>query len=298
MASLMSRFFRMVLKSWAIREFDTTATVEQQRAVVEKFANRMPFPHQIQIEDLIIGNMHAEWLRVPDCLQDQVIFYLHGGAYYLGSCSSSRGLAARLALAAGANAFLIDYRRAPEHKFPAALEDVKLAYSWLLGQGISSSQIVIVGESAGGGLALATLLALLDEQAALPAAAVCISPWIDLTNTGESYLTRVDVDPWQTTREDHHRSARMYIEENDPRNPLISPLYGDMQGLPQLLIHVGDHEVLLSDSTRLAERARTDGVDVTLRVWDRMWHVFHSLGEWMPESRRAIQEIGVFIRDS
>jgi monoterpene epsilon-lactone hydrolase len=294
MASLRSRFFRMMVEMSGKRLFDASVSVEQQRAMLEKSVSHSPLPRGISIEGITIGEMHAEWLRVLDSRPGYVLFFLHGGAYYLGSCHTTRPLAARVALAAKTDAFLIDYRLAPENPFPAALDDATAAYRWLLDQGIQPDYIVIGGESAGGGLALATLLALRDAGDPLPAAAVCLSPWTDLANTGESYQTRAKGDPLRNL--DTGRSAAMYVGDDDPKNPLISPLYGDLRGLPPLLIHVGDHEMLLSDSTCLADHAREAGVPVTLKVWDGMWHVFQSMGNLMPESRRAIQEIGDFVR--
>jgi acetyl esterase/lipase len=194
------------------------------------------------------------------------------GAYALGSIETHREFVSRLARASGMRALLIDYRLAPEHPFPAALEDAVAAYHWLIAQGFEASRVLIAGDSAGGGLALAALLALKDAGEGLPAGAVCISPWTDLSSTAESIRTkaRVDVVLNPDTLEIY---AWRYAGEHDLRSPLISPLYADLSGLPPLLIQVGSDEILLDDATRLAARAREVGVEVTLRVWPEMFHV-------------------------
>jgi monoterpene epsilon-lactone hydrolase len=297
MTSIQSRFLRGMLKSWARRAFDRKKSLEEQRTALEKFASRMPMPRMVQIEPRKIGDMHGEWLHTREGEKGGTILYLHGGAYKMGSCITSRALAGRIALAAGMDALLIDYRLAPEDPFPAALEDAKLAYNWLLEKEISADKITLVGESCGGGLALSTMLALREANRPLPSAAVCMSPWVDLANSGESYQSRLKLDPWGLGKEDYDRSTRMYAGEHYPCDPLISPIYGDLHGLPPMLVQVGDHEVLRSDSIQLAEKAERAGVEVRLEVWDGMWHVFQATGEWMPESKRAIKEIGELIRN-
>ena len=195
----------------------------------------------------------------------------------------------------GCRALVIDYRLAPEHPFPAALEDTIAAYRWLLEQGISHSRIVLVGFSAGGGLALSTLVSLRDAHVPLPAGAVLISPWTDLAGTGESVVTRAEADPWLTDEMNQYHAA-LYANGKDLRHPLISPLYADMQGLPPLLIHVGSDEIMLDDSRRVAERAKAAGVEVTLEVWEGLWHVFHAFAYRLAEGKEAIEKIGQFIR--
>jgi acetyl esterase/lipase len=198
-------------------------------------------------------------------------------------------------LASGVRVLLIDYRLAPEHPFPAALEDAAVGYQWLLAQGIPPSQIVIGGDSAGGGLALSTLLRLRDHAIALPAAGVLLSPWADLTMSGPSMQTRAEIDPL-CSEAALRRAAHWYLAGADPTHPLASPVFADPQGLPPLLIQVGDHEVLLSDATRLAEQAQARGIEIVVEVWDELWHVFQSWASALPEARGAIEHIGTFIR--
>jgi acetyl esterase/lipase len=205
-----------------------------------------------------------------------VVLYLHGGGYVIGSPRSHRHLAAAVAAAGQASALLLDYRRAPAHPSPAAVDDATAAYRWLLDQGIAPGHIVIGGDSAGGGLTVATLLALRDARLPLPAGGVCISPWVDLTFSGASYRTRAAVDPI-VTRPGIDEMARAYFGATSARAPLASPLFADLRGLPPLLIHVGSDEVLLDDAVQLADRAKAAGVDATLECPDPEWcrHIDH-----------------------
>jgi epsilon-lactone hydrolase len=201
---------------------------------------------------------------------------------------------AHIARAAQSRAMAVDYRLAPEHPFPAALQDCLTAYRWLLKNGTTPQQVVIAGDSAGGNLTLSTLLALRDAGEPLPAAAVCISPATDLARTGESFRTRKD--PLLSTRF-VNTMIPLYIGDQDPRQPLISPHYAQLDGFPPLLIHVGDDEILLSDSVRLAEHARSAGVDVHLDIYPGMWHVWHLFVPFLPEARQAVDAIGLFIQN-
>ncbi len=221
------------------------------------------------------------------------MLYLHGGGYVIGSPRSHRHLAAAIATAAGSSALLLEYRCAPEAPFPAAVDDAVAAYRWLLDQGVSAGGIAIAGDSAGGGLTVATLLALRDAGLALPAAGVCISPWVDLTCSGASYATKAVADPI-VKRAGVDEMARAYLGAADRRTPLASPLFADLRGLPPLLIQVGSEEVLLDDSVQLAERARAAGVDTTLEVWDQMIHVWHWFLPLLDEAEEAVAAVGRF----
>jgi acetyl esterase/lipase len=256
--------------------------------------DRLRVPEGTKIEEIEIAGLPAEWITPPD-YDDRIILYLHGGAYTVGSCASHRGLVGHIAQAGRARLLLPEYRLAPEHPFPAALDDAVKVYRALLDEGMTPESLVLAGDSAGGGLTLSTLVALRDQGDPLPAAAVLISPWTDLAASGESIQSRAAKDPW--LRADRvAQTAAHYHAHVDPRDPRVSPLYADLHGLPPLLIQVGDHEILLCDSTRLAERAEDAGVDVTLEVWEGMWHVWHIMVGWMPESQIAIDRIGRFVR--
>ena len=244
------------------------------------------------IEGLPAG-LSAEWIMPSHSTRDKVIFYTHGGGYVSGSCTDHRGFVAKLAKWSGISALLFEYRLVPEHPYPAAVEDTLTAYRWLLSQGFSSSQIVIVGESAGGGLCLAAILALRDQGLPLPAAAVAMSPMTDLKLTGESYRTKARecVSPPGMAEV----CSKYYAGENDPGLPGISPLYGGLHGFPPLLIYVGEYETLLDDSTRFAEKAQAAGVDVTLRVGEKMFHCYPLLAPLFPEATLGMDEICKFI---
>ena len=272
----------------------SSLTIAQRRAQYERAERAFPTPADVVIERLN-APCPAEWLQPPGARADAAVLYLHGGGYVIGSPRSHRHLVAAIARAAGTSALLPDYRLAPEHPFPAALEDAVAAYRWLLERGIAPEHIVVAGDSAGGGLAVATLLALRDRELPRPAAGVCISPWVDLTCSGGSYATRAAADPI-VKREGIDAMATAYLGGEDARTPLASPLFADLRGLPPLLIHVGDDEVLLDDSVKLAERARKAGVDATLEVWPKMVHVWHWFFPMLDEGHAAIDRIGEFVR--
>jgi monoterpene epsilon-lactone hydrolase len=290
MLSLRARFVRSFLRG-VVRPFFLRGTVEDWR---RRWPQSRP-PAGVRIELAAGGEIRAEWL-IPLHAGETVIYYLHGGAFVMGSPGTHRRLMARLARAAQSRALVLDYRLAPEHPFPAALDDCVAGYRWLLARGVRAVDIVIAGDSAGGNLALATLLVLRDAGDPLPAACACISAATDLTRSGDSHTTRVEDEVVLSPR--FLRTVdELYRSDVDARNPLASPLFADLRGLPPLLMHVGSHELLLDDSLRFAASARAAGVDVTLVVWQGLWHVFHTFVS-VPEARRALDEIGAFARRS
>ena len=268
-------------------------TIAERRAQYERAEKVFPTPPEVKVERVTAPAAPAEWLRPPSAAPGRVVLYLHGGGYVIGSPRSHRHLAAAIATAAGSSALLLEYRCAPESPFPAALDDAVAAYRWLLDQGVSAGGIAIAGDSAGGGLTVATLLALRDAGLPLPVAGVCISPWVDLTCSGASYATKADADPI-VKRAGVDEMARAYLGARDRRTPLASPLFADLRGLPPLLIQVGSEEVLLDDSVQLAERARAAGVDTTLEVWDQMIHVWQWFLPMLDEAEEAVAAIGRF----
>lgn len=270
-------------------------TTAERRAQYERAEKVFPTPPDVKVERVNVPAAPAEWLRPPSATPGRVVLYLHGGGYVIGSPRSHRHLAAAIAGAAGASALLLDYRLAPEHPFPAAVEDATAAYRWLLDQAIAPEHIVIAGDSAGGGLTVATLLALREARVPLPAGGVCISPWVDLTCSGASYATKAAADPI-VRRAGVEEMARAYLGATPPRTPLASPLFADLRGLPPLLIHVGSDEVLLDDAVQLAERAKAAGVDATLEIYDRMIHVWHWFLPMLDEAQTAVEAIGRFVR--
>jgi epsilon-lactone hydrolase len=269
--------------------------IEQQRQVLDGMGAQAQLPEAVTVERRPLAGLHTEWFSPPGCSTDRVLLHLHGGGYVMGSCTSHRALTSQLAVACGMQAALPEYRLAPEHPFPAALDDAVGAYVALLDGGIAPDRIVLLGDSAGGGLTLTTLCALRDAGTPLPAAAVLLSPWTDMTFSGESLRTRAEVDPWLTP-ELLDPMRQHFARAFDPKDPKISPLFADLRGLPPMLVHAGDHEILLSDSTRLVERAKEAGVTVELEVWPELWHVFHLFAPVLPDANDALSKIGAFVR--
>jgi epsilon-lactone hydrolase len=249
----------------------------------------------VTCERVSAGGVEGEWISPADAPLDEAILYFHGGGFRIGSVASHRDLIAQIAVASGCRVLAINYRLAPEHRFPAALDDALAAYGWMLGQGLTPGNVAFAGDSAGGNLVLAAMLALRERGLPLPIAAVLMSPWTDLAATGTSYVTRAEVDPI------HQRPMILALAKNylggqgDPCDPLVSPLYADLAGLPPLLIQVGDRETVLDDSVMFADLARAAGVDVHLEVWDGMIHVFQMFGAELPEAHRAIASIAGFL---
>jgi len=270
------------------------ASTEEMRAAYEEI---VPGPEpDIKSEPVSANGVKAEWITAPGAATDRAVLYLHGGGYVMGSLNTHRDLMGRISRAAQARVLGLDYRLAPEHPFPAAVDDAVAGYRFLLAQGLRPARIAVAGDSAGGGLTLATLVAARDAGLPMPAGAVCLSPWVDLEGIGESMKTRADVDP-VASPEGIGMLAQAYLAGKDLRTPLAAPLYADFKGLPPLLIQVGDHEVLLDDSTRVADRARAAKIKVTLEVWPEMIHVWQAFASFLPEGQQAIEGIGKFIRE-
>ncbi len=267
--------------------------IAQRRTLMEKLSFRVA--EDVAVETLTVNGRGAEWLRAPGVDATRVLLYLHGGGYVMGSPNTHRSLAGELSRAAGAAVLLPDYRLAPEAPFPAAVDDAVAVYQWLLAQSHDPQRLAIAGDSAGGGLTAATLIALRDRSLPLPRAAVCLSPWSDLNCSNASYQTRAAADPMITTA-DITMMAQAYLNGADPKSPLASPNRADLRGLPPLLIHVGRDEVLLDDAVVLHEAARSAGVTSTLEIWDDMIHVWHAFHPMLPEGRQGIARIGEYLR--
>lgn len=268
--------------------------IPRERAILERYTKVFRPLGKVEVTRLDADGIPAAWIVPPGMEAKRTILYLHGGGYNAGSITSHLPLTSNIALAAKARVLAIDYRLAPEHAFPAAVEDALAAYRWLLKGSAQANQIVVAGDSAGGGLTLSLLLSLREKRLSLPAAAVCLSPWTDLTLSGESWETNARID-FMLEKISTLKAAKIYLGDADPRSPLASPLYADPAGLPPLLIQVGSEEVLLSDSTLFAEKARAAGVDVTLENWKGMQHVWQYTASMLPEARQAVARIGEFI---
>ena len=253
-----------------------------------------PPPRGTHTEFVDIGGMHAHLVSTHRSAPDRHVLYLHGGAYTIGSPRLYRHFTWRIADAARARVLVAAYRCAPEHPFPAALDDAVAAWQWLLARGADPQRTFIMGDSAGGGLALATMLKLRDRGLPLPAAAVAMSPWTDLALTGASFRDNAASDPMMVAA-DVPRFAAGYIGGGDARDPYISPLYGDPRGLPPTLIQAGSDEILRDDAVRMAQAMREAGCQVELQIWPKMPHVWQLLAPVLPEARAALHEIALFL---
>jgi epsilon-lactone hydrolase len=246
------------------------------------------------------NGVRAGWIDAPASnnggVRDRAILYFHGGGFQMGSLDTHRTIMAAIAVESGCSVLGVDYRLAPEHRFPAQIEDAVAAYDWLIAGGFAPAHIALAGDSAGGGLAISLLLSLKARGDDLPAAAAVMSPWTDMEASGDSFETRAAADPIHQ-RPMIQALARAYLgREGDPRDPLASPIRGDLSGLPPLLVQVGDRETVLDDARILAERAKAAGVEATLEVWDGMIHVFQLYTGELPEAQDAVRRIGRFLR--
>ena len=294
MPSIQSYIFRVLTKLLSAR-MNAIESIPKLRAFMEIGPKKPYLPRGTSIITDRINGIPVEWINPSQADTRTIILYLHGGGWTLGWKNNHRMMVAHICQSASSRALAVDYRLAPENPFPAALEDCLAAYRWLINNGTLSQQIVIAGDSAGANLVLATMLSLRDSGDPLPAAAVCISPMIDLSCSGETFFTNKDS---LLTPKFALKMAEYYCNGQDPRSPLISPLYGNLEGLPPLLIHVGADEILLSDATRLKENASSAGVDVNLVVWPHMWHVWHTFVPFLPEANQAVKQIGEFIHNN
>ncbi len=270
-------------------------SVAWQRLLFESMFAAMAIPADVAYETLDVDGVPAAWLIPEGAPTDRVLLYLHGGGYMLGSRRSHAPLVARLARAAGARGLLIQYRLAPEHRYPAAVEDARAAWRWLVARDPDTARVV-AGESAGGGLTMALLQASRDGGEPLPRAAFVLSPWTDLSDSDKSVRYR---RRGVRALDDHYLRyiASMYVGEADPRDPLISPVYGDLRGLPPLLIHAGRDEPVRVDALRLAEVAREAGVEVTLEQYEGASHALHALAPLSRDALRWITRAGEFLSE-
>lgn len=295
MPSIRSSAFRLFTKYYLRPKFSVNKSVEEHRKVLESVSKLTLLPFGTKTELLSIDGIKAEWVSVGNVTEDKVILYLHGGAYTFGSPNTHRDIAARMSKYSGFKVLVIDYRLAPEYPYPAAIDDSTNAFQWLIKNGVPPSSIAVAGDSAGGGLAIVTMLSLRDNGYPLPGSAVCFSPWTDLEGTGESNTANIEIDPLIKPEWGDYMAA-FYACDNDLKNPYISPIYADLKGLPPMLIQAGSDEVLLSDSKRLNEIALEAEVEIKLDIWEKMWHVWQFFGGMMPEGAKALKEAGDFVR--
>lgn len=305
MPSLRGRLLLFILRNrhWLrfrlrpeIVDWNQPAAILRFRQQCEEGAKRFgKIPAGITVSPVTLNGLPAEWIASVQSTPNRAILWMHGGGYVSGSCADHRIHVAKFVHGSGVRSLLFEYRLAPEHPFPAALEDSLAAYRGLLAQGIPPARVVFAGDSAGGGLGLAALLAARDQGLPLPAAVVAISPWTDLKCTGESYQTNAAkcLSPAGTWT----AFSRHYTAGQDAGQPWISPLYGDLRGLPPMLIHAGGAEILRDDAVRFAAKAKAAGVNVTLRVGDGLFHCYPVCAPLFPEASEAMADICDFIKN-
>ncbi|PKO99814.1 MAG: alpha/beta hydrolase [Bacteroidetes bacterium HGW-Bacteroidetes-8] len=301
MQSLRGRFFIWLIKNRHLFKFklkpevvDENFSVKKFRDEIDRASARVKLPASVSVQKVSAAGINAEWITPENPVDEKVILYIHGGGFISGSCLTHRMHVAKFAIECGMRSLVFDYRLAPEHPFPAALDDCVLVYRWLLNEGYKPDNIIVGGESAGANLTLTLLLALKAEKIAFPKAAFSISPITDLSCSAKSfeYNAKNDVAPmgsWIVW-------TNFYIAGNETRNPLLSPLFGNFEGIPPLYICVGTHEIHLDDCINVAKVARDQGVDVTLRKWEGMIHAFPLLTPLFPEAKQAFLEVCDFIK--
>ena len=271
------------------------ATLEQMRAGMDAMGNATAPLAGVTTTQVDADGVEAYWVSANGQQNAPVVLYFHGGGYVMGSALSHRALVERLAVAIGGRVLAVNYRLAPEHPFPAATDDALTSYRWLLKQGIAANDIALAGDSAGGGLCIAALVAIRDAGIPSPACATSISPWVDMEGLGESMLTKAAEDP-MVQKAALAMIAPLYLNGADPRTPLAAPLYADLSGLPPVLIQVGSAETLLDDAKRLTAAIEQAGGQVKLEVWDEMIHVWHLFAPMLDKGQQAIDEMAKFMR--
>ncbi len=271
--------------------------IAQMRRDANQRSKAFALAADVTVEPVSANGVKAEWTSTPQAARNKAILYLHGGGYVLCSLDSHRHLAAEAGRASGTKTLAIDYRLAPEHPFPAPVEDTLAAYRYLLDSGFEPGHIAIAGDSAGGGLAIGAMLAIREAGLPLPGCGWCISPWVDMEATGQSFIDRAEADP-TVQKATILTMAQWYLGEADPRHPHAAPVHGDLHGLPPLMIQVGADETLLDDSVALARKAGASGVPVDLQIWPEMIHIWHIYFPVLSAGRKAIAAGGAFVRDA
>jgi monoterpene epsilon-lactone hydrolase len=269
--------------------------IGQRRRDIDERGRQYKLAPDVTTEPVKANGVRAEWTWTPDAARDRAVLYVHGGGYVIGSLDSHRHMISEIGRAARSRALALDYRLAPEHPFPAPVEDTLAGYRFLLSQGIQPGNIALAGDSAGGGLVIAAMVAIRDAGLPQPAGGWAISPWTDMEALGDSIATNATRDP-TVQKEPLLDMARLYLNGADPRSPLAAPIHADMRGLAPLLIQVGSVETLLDDAIRLARSAGAADVAVDLQIWPEMVHVWHLFHPELKAGRRAIEVGGEFVR--
>ena len=275
--------------------YTANKTIDQLRKETKDAGNIIPLPKNTKFKRVSVGNIDAEWITCGEFETDKIFMFMHGGGYYRGSIASTRATVARISAEAKVRCLSIEYRLAPEYPFPAAIDDTYTAYNWLLKEGVKPKNIIVSGQSAGGGLCLALLLKLKENFFSQPRGAVALSPWTDLTQSGKTMKINADIDP-VISKKYLDRMANLYLAKTPNTTPLASPLYGELSGLPPLLVQVGSAETMLDDSRRFVEKAKEAKVDVQIEVYKDMFHGWHGSAHILKDGEKAIKNIGLFCR--
>ncbi len=295
MTTIRSHILSAIFRQLKSRPGFDSIGIEKYRMLLEKSALAFKPDDSIKTESFYINFIQAQWLQPELYNEKQIIMYIHGGGYVAGSINSHKDLASRIAQACEAKTLIFNYRLAPEHPFPAGIEDVRATYQWLTNTYPNGYKISIVADSAGAGLALCLLSLLLKKAKPLPVCAVLLSPWVDLECKNQSLVENAEKDPLLNLSA-LKSTARFYTDHDDLSNPMISPINGDFSGICPILIQTGEDEVLIDDSKNLAQKLENAGAIVQLDIWKEMFHVWHYFAKYLPEGKHAIKEIGNFIK--
>ena len=271
-------------------------TIDQLRKETENAGSLIPLPENIKYKSVVAGNVNAEWITCGEVNENRIFMFMHGGGYYRGSIAATRATVARISAEAKVKCLSINYRLAPEHPFPAAIDDTYSAYEWLINEGISPEHIIVSGQSAGGGLCLALLLKIKDNNFYQPKGAVALSPWTDLSQTGKTMVTNEKIDP-VISKQYLDRFAKLYFPDSYNMSYLASPIIGELSGLPDMLIQVGSAETMLDDSKRFFEKAKKANVNAKLEIWEDMFHGWHSNAHILKDAEDAIISIGKYCKN-
>ena len=270
-------------------------TIDQLRKETKISGSLIPLPRNIKYKRVVAGNVGAEWITCGEVDENKIFMFMHGGGYYRGSVAATRATVARISAEAKVKCLSIEYRLAPEHPFPSAIDDTYLVYEWLINKGISPKNIIVGGQSAGGGLCLALLLKIKENNIPQPLGAVALSPWTDLSQSGESMIKNEKIDPI-ISKKYLDRFAKLYFPDLNNVSYLASPLIGELSGLPDMLIQVGSAETMLDDSIRFYEKAKKANVNAKLEIWEDMFHGWHSNAHILKDAENAIISIGKFCK--
>ena len=289
------KVLKNIIKAKRKNPYTESKTIDQLRKETETAGSLIPLPKNIKYKRVAAGNVDAEWITCGEVNKNKIFLFMHGGGYYRGSVAATRATVARISAEAKVKCLSIEYRLAPENPFPAAIDDTYSAYQWLVNEGISPKHIIVSGQSAGGGLCLALLLKIKENNISQPLGAVALSPWTDLSQSGKTMIKNEKIDP-VINKKYLDRFAKLYFPDLKNMSHLASPIIGDLSGLPDILIQVGSAETMLDDSTRFYEKAKKANVNAKLEIWENMFHGWHSNAHILKDAENAIVSIGKFCR--